>query len=132
MPFTTPTVRLFASTTAAFGVASTVICTTAGGSGCFTGSGGGRLPSGTVVSNPGFTATSLPPLEAVTVPSVVWKLDVPCLVTFTMNAVPRTDAVLAGVRTSYFEPAVSECETTCQLRPTVCCIYMKMSQDVLV
>src|SRR5947207_3073500 len=45
-----------------------------------------------------------------TTPSVVWMLERPSASTVTRNAVPRTVAVAAGVRTSYFEFGVSQRE----------------------
>src|SRR6185503_1370823 len=119
----TPTVRLNASTTAAFGVGSRTMRTRAGGGGAGV-DGSGTPPGRTLDWNPGGTRTSWPPPTIATTPSVVWMFDTPCGETLTRNAVPRTVAVAAGVRTSYFEFGVSVRDTTCQLRPIVCCIVM--------
>jgi len=81
-----------------------------------------------VCALPGVTGTSIVWVGwtgsttcAATVPSVV-VIVVSEAVVSTWNSVPRTDAVLAGVRTSYFEFPAMSFATTCQVRPTFCVI----------
>src|SRR5687768_10215653 len=78
------------------------------------------FPAGTGTSTvcPGWSGSAT---RSTTVPSVVvTTVRSPSLSTW--NAVPRTEAVLAGVFTSYLELPAMSLVTTCQVRPTFCCI----------
>ena len=77
-------------------------------------------PAGTTTGS-GCGSCAVAGAAAATVPSAV-KIAVvlspfACRATPTSNAVPRTEAVTAGVRTSYLEPPLMSFVTTCHVRP---------------
>ena len=124
-PSLSPFARPCGSTTSEFAAPIETV-TLRSGSGA--GTGGGIGAAGRAVTvNPAATMTSSPSgasgvggRSAATAPSVVWITvsgtpgSAPSW-TPTRNSVPRTVAVVVGVRTSYLEPAVRSFVTACHV-----------------